>query len=154
MNDTHAVAAMRRCTESDTTVLSGEPTMSACLCTPKHIATLAHAVGQDPHLQYSAREAAELFATENADAVGECGDEFPDEVTKAYGGFAAYLDACHAAAAADVPPLHIITLAQSLDFQNCQYPYWEDSRAKTLLDALIETQISKLPGYDSAPWTL
>ena len=132
----------------------GEHDMSAFLCSPRHIAALAHAVGQDPNLQYSARAAAELFATENADSVGCAYNQSRDEVARDFGGFQAYRDACRTAGVVDVAPLHILKLAQSLIHQSGEHDGWKHSRAKPLLAALIESQISKLPGYDSAPWSI
>jgi hypothetical protein len=128
--------------------------MSAFLCSPKHIATLARAVENDPQLQYSARSAAELFATENADSVGCAYNQSRDEVASDFDGFEAYRDACRAAGVVDVAQLHILKLAQSLIYQSGEHDGWQHSRSKPLLAALIESQISKLPGDDSAPWSI
>jgi hypothetical protein len=128
--------------------------MSAFLCSPKHIATLARAVEKDPQLQWSAEEAVALFATENADSVGCAHNQSRDEVARDFGGFQAYRDACRTAGVVDVAPLHILKLAQSLIHQSGEHDGWKHSRAKPLLAALIESQISKLPGYDSAPWSI
>lgn len=59
--------------------------------------------------------------------------------------------------AIDAPLLNAIKtikLANSLDYQSCEYPEYEASEAKAFLDALIDWSISKLPGYDAAPWTI
>lgn len=50
--------------------------------------------------------------------------------------------------------LQAIKLAQCLEYQSCEYPEWESSAAKALVDAIISTAVNKLPGYDAAPWTI
>lgn len=49
-------------------------------------------------------------------------------------------------------PIEIIKLCNSLDYQSCEHPDWEASHAKALLDKIRQTAITKLPGYDEAPW--
>lgn len=53
-----------------------------------------------------------------------------------------------------MPAIAIIKLAQSLDYQSCEYPEWDASEAKAFLTALIDWTIPKLAGYDAAPWTI
>jgi len=48
--------------------------------------------------------------------------------------------------------IEAIKLAQCLDYQSCEHPEWETSEAKAFCDALIQSMIFELPGYDDAPW--
>ena len=50
--------------------------------------------------------------------------------------------------------VQIIKLAQSFDYQSCEYPEYASSAAKALIEAIISAAINKLPGYDAAPWTI
>lgn len=38
------------------------------------------------------------------------------------------------------------------EYQSCEHPGWEASRAKAFCEALTATAIRNLPGYDDAPW--
>ncbi len=50
--------------------------------------------------------------------------------------------------------VQVIKAAQCLDYQSCETEDWEQTMAKKLLDAIIATAITKLPGYDDAPWAI
>ena len=51
-------------------------------------------------------------------------------------------------------PIEIIKLCKSLEYQSCEYPAWGDSPAKRLLDEICRVAITKLPGYEEAPWSI
>lgn len=51
-------------------------------------------------------------------------------------------------------PLEILKLSECLDYQCNGLPDWESSLAKDLLDAIRQKAITKLPGYDAAPWSI
>jgi hypothetical protein len=51
-------------------------------------------------------------------------------------------------------PIEIIKLCKSLEYQSCEYPPWGDSAAKQLLDEICRVAITKLPGYEEAPWSI
>lgn len=51
-------------------------------------------------------------------------------------------------------PIEIIKLCNSLDYQSCEHPDWDDSLAKKLLDEIRRVAATKLPGYDAAPWSI
>jgi hypothetical protein len=53
-----------------------------------------------------------------------------------------------------VDPVVLIKQCQCYDYQSCEHPGWETSAAKRLSHALASTAISRLPGYDQAPWGL
>ena len=50
-------------------------------------------------------------------------------------------------------PLEAIKLIKCLDYQSCEHPEWETSKAKAFCDGLIDSLITQLQGYDDAPWT-
>lgn len=51
-------------------------------------------------------------------------------------------------------PIEIIKLCNGLEYQSCEHPGWNDSLAKRLLDEICGIAITKLPGYDAAPWSI
>jgi len=51
-------------------------------------------------------------------------------------------------------PVEVIKLCNSLEYQSCEHPGWDDSLAKRLLDEICQVAITKLPGYDTAPWSI
>ena len=51
-------------------------------------------------------------------------------------------------------PIAIIKLCTCLAYQSCEYPTWGDSIAKRLLDEIRRVAITKLPGYEEAPWSI
>ncbi len=47
-----------------------------------------------------------------------------------------------------------IKFIDCLDYQSCEHPEYKTSEAKCFLDALKESLIGMLPGYDEAKWEL
>ena len=45
-----------------------------------------------------------------------------------------------------------IKLISCYTYQSCEHPEWEASEAKAFCDALTHTLITRLPGYEEAPW--
>lgn len=67
-----------------------------------------------------------------------------------YGGVDAYE---YPATVLDVlDPVTILKIIHCYEYQSCEHPEWKTSKAKSFCDALAKRQISRLPGYDSAPW--
>lgn len=54
----------------------------------------------------------------------------------------------------DLGPLLIIKQAQCFDYQACEVDHYELGFAAAITRAIINTAISKLPGYDALPWGL
>lgn len=46
----------------------------------------------------------------------------------------------------------VIKVAQYVDYQSCEHDDWQQSRARERLIGVIAHCVSKLPGYDAAPW--
>ena len=57
-------------------------------------------------------------------------------------------------AALPLPPLHILKLCQSFDYQACEPDDYDESEAKAITRAIIGSAIHKLPGYTDAPWSI
>ena len=51
-----------------------------------------------------------------------------------------------------VPPVHIIKAARCYQYQACEHPEWEDSRARAITDGIISHATTRIAGYDDAPW--
>lgn len=49
-------------------------------------------------------------------------------------------------------PVTVLKLIDCYEYQSCEHPGWEESQAKRLSGQLRKQAISKLPGYDEAPW--
>lgn len=49
-------------------------------------------------------------------------------------------------------PVAVLKLIESYEYQSCEHPSWDESQAKRLCDQLRKQVVSKLPGYDEAPW--
>jgi len=53
-----------------------------------------------------------------------------------------------------LPVIATIKLANSLAYQSCEFNEWDSSEAKAFLDTFESWSVNKLPGYDTAPWTI
>lgn len=51
-------------------------------------------------------------------------------------------------------PVEVFKLCNCLDYQSREHPSWKDSLAKPLLDEIRRVAITKLPGYEAAPWSI
>lgn len=49
-------------------------------------------------------------------------------------------------------PVAALKLIQSLAYQSCETDDWRSTLARRILDAMTETLITRLPGYEAAPW--
>jgi hypothetical protein len=49
-------------------------------------------------------------------------------------------------------PIVILKLCNCFDYQACETPDWEQSRAFKILQSIKDYAIRKLPGYNDAPW--
>lgn len=50
-----------------------------------------------------------------------------------------------------VRPLTVLSALSTFEYQSCEHPGWDTSEAKRYCDALRNTAIRFLPGYDSEP---
>ncbi len=51
-----------------------------------------------------------------------------------------------------IDPVGAIKVAQCYRYQSNEHPEWEASDANKIVEMVIDGAISKLPGYDAAPW--
>lgn len=51
-----------------------------------------------------------------------------------------------------LPPVVILKLISCYEYQSCETDDWKDSEAYAFCQALRSATISRLPGYDEAPW--
>jgi hypothetical protein len=51
-------------------------------------------------------------------------------------------------------PVELIKAAHCYDYQACEHPTWEDSRAHALIHRLLNRLIRQIPGYEQAEWGL
>jgi hypothetical protein len=54
----------------------------------------------------------------------------------------------------NLDPVVVLKATRCYMYQSCEHPEWETSSAKAFCEALIVTAISKLDGYDNAPWAI
>lgn len=55
---------------------------------------------------------------------------------------------------AAITAIEIIKLCHHLDYQSCEHPEWEASRANALLRRIASDTVRRMPGYREAPWGL
>ena len=136
--------------------------MSAFQCTPEHIAVLAHFANRNdiylgarwnnPDATKNPVDIAEALAIENNASLDH---RYPKDADKKADQI--YFALCKDSAR-KIPKtfsaVEIIKLAQCYDYQACEHPEYEASDAKQLIKAIISKAITKLPGYESAPWGL
>lgn len=79
-----------------------------------------------------------------SDRPGPCGLS-DDEI-------AAYTFPAHLWVRPTAPAVAILKSADCLDYQSCEHPGWESSKAKALLDAIRRAAWQHVPGYEEAPW--
>lgn len=48
----------------------------------------------------------------------------------------------------------ILKLCACYEYQACEHPEWEESKARKVIDRIRNKAINELPGYDDAPWGL
>ena len=51
-------------------------------------------------------------------------------------------------------PVHLLKMCDCLEYQSCETEDYRQTTAFGLLDAIRGAAISRLPGYDQAPWEL
>jgi hypothetical protein len=49
-------------------------------------------------------------------------------------------------------PVEAIKLINCYTYQSCEHPQWKSSPAKSFCQALLDSLICQVPGYDEAPW--
>lgn len=54
----------------------------------------------------------------------------------------------------ELTPLDIIKLCDCLEYQSCETDDWESTWTYAFLNSVRHRAITKLPGYDNAPWGL
>jgi hypothetical protein len=123
--------------------------MSAIMCSDAHISALVcGAVKYEIDLPRECAVPAELFAVlvvENSASLRERYGRQAEEMT---GGPHRFISE------PALPPLHVIKLAQSYEYQSCEHDGWDTSKAKRWIANLISGLIYELPGYDAAPWSI
>lgn len=49
-------------------------------------------------------------------------------------------------------PIEVIKAVHCLEYQSCEHPEWDASRARAITQAMLDKACYALPGYDAAPW--
>ena len=55
---------------------------------------------------------------------------------------------------ANQTPVVILKLCANYEYQACEHPEWEASKAHDIIKRIEAKAIRELPGYDDAPWGL
>jgi hypothetical protein len=129
--------------------------MSAFICSHQHINAIVrwasrHNVTRwhsNPSRKYSVagneQDTAALLYAENVKSVNYRYHDTIDSTGIIYDAFAP-----------DLRPVEVIKACDCLTYQSCEHPEWDDSLASQLLKEIQRTAITKLPGYDKAPWAI
>ena len=122
--------------------------MSAFLCSPEHIRTITGDNTAD----------AVLLAKANLHSLAV---RYPDTAGKQAPYFLCYdsnSDYLQTVRSISTPPAlsapEMLKLMQCLDYQSCEYPGWQNSRARRRLDYYMSSAIRELPGYSEAQWSI
>jgi hypothetical protein len=122
--------------------------MSAFLCSPEHIRTITGDNTAD----------AVLLAKANLHSLAV---RYPDTAGKQAPSFLCYdsnADYLRTVRSIGTPPARSaperLKLMLSLDYQSCEYPGWQNSRAKRQLEYYMFSAIGELPGYSEAQWSI
>ena len=112
----------------------------AFICSPLHINTIVAWADEHQALPYgmSAQDFAALLYSENVRSV----NYRYSERTKRTGFVYDRSNITY------VTPIQIIKLCHCLDYQSCEHPQWERSKAKRSLQAIIDAAAMRLPGYN------
>ena len=46
----------------------------------------------------------------------------------------------------------VIKSCKCFDYQTCEFPEWEETVEKDILERIMHKAINRLPGYEEAPW--
>lgn len=137
--------------------------MSAFLCSPRHIGTLAgYAYRHQCHGLSSGLalpdDVAAMLAAENVRSVAYRYKHKPDATFDSVEQHAAFIQDCRNAAAhaeyEKLKPVEVLKLAKCLEYQSCEHLEWESSQARNILNNLIGQATRDLPGYEDAEWCL
>ena len=141
-----------------------EKTMSAYLCSPEHIGQLALAMQQKIPVANKpmwAKDLASLLAFANWESVEDrYGEEEAKSMNDGYSVTVYQAQCADKAYGPDISlkPIDLIKMAKGFAYQACESDSWEaanwdsDFIGKWHIDYFISVMLSKLPGYDEAPW--
>ena len=123
--------------------------MSAWLCSDFHISVLAYFHANDMYTSkgVNVKEVGKTLFDENLRSVNH---RYPQDAKGRQPKFRLHTDAEMAAAAAD--PVVILKLVNCLDYQSCETDDYKKTPAYKLLESIKSAAISKLAGYENAPW--
>lgn len=133
--------------------------MSAFICSPEHVFTLAKALSTQRFSKHDLKESAEILALANIESIRA---RYPDTTGKEANSFfpgiennEEYIKLCKTYKPfPSKSPTEIIKLAHCFEYQSCEYEGWETSQAKKLINSVIDSEIHRLPEYEAAEWTI
>ena len=123
--------------------------MSAFMCSDTHLSIITEAYAAWALLEpyASDRHAADVWrclAEENAKSVAFRYREAPAPVSASGMNRDVRLPSAIA----------VVKLCQSLEYQSCEHDGWETSEARRIVRAVLSAAISRVDGYDAAPWSI
>lgn len=119
--------------------------MSAFVVSEKHIQALAHAVQGARVARETVYEVADILWAENVASVCYRYREEPGAYLRPEWVFGLPI------------PRSDVQLLKAIDcyeYQSCEHPGWNDSRAKAICAALTDAITHRLPGYSEAQWEI
>lgn len=120
--------------------------MSAFICSDLHINTIVTWAVENQALPYdiTPEAAAAALYSENVKSV----NYRYNERTKRTGFVYTPVDIGGRTAA------EIVKLCHCLDYQSCEHKGWPRSKAKHILNCIIDRAVTRLPGYGQAEWSI
>ena len=137
--------------------------MSAFICSPRHIGTLAgYAHRHQCHGLNSGLalpgDVAAVLAAENVRSVAYRYKHKPEVPFASVEEHAAFIQECRDTAAHaeyhKLKPVEVLKLAKCLEYQSCEHLEWEGSQAQKIVLNIIGQATRDLPGYEDAEWCL
>ncbi len=119
--------------------------MSAFVVSPKHIRALAQAVQGARCARETVYEVADILWDENVASVCHRYSEDAALYPKpewTFGLPVPYSD------------VQILKAINCYEYQSCEHPGWQDSKARSICAALTAAVIHRLPGYSNAKWEI
>jgi hypothetical protein len=122
--------------------------VSAWICSRAHIAAIVEAYREHCKPDASNQELSELGADlweENWESVAYRYAHRDDNGPKPVYG-------AHQKPKRHYSPAEVAKALRCLEYQSCEHPDWEESKARRVLRQIAWDLLHKLPGYDAAPW--
>lgn len=128
--------------------------MSAFICSDKHISAIVKWVSRHNVSVWFGNPSRKLGPGDEQELVDILYAENVKSVNYRYNENDATTGCVYDLGAPELGSVEVIKLVQSLEYQSCEHDEWDTSDAKEILLAMKSAAVSRLPGYESAEWSI